>query len=158
MSQNAVVDHAPKWFREELRRRFGADCVWDATVSRWAIDSPSQDGKIVRQLVVWRFDPRTGEPLTARPGELLPFRELTMDCMRDILQNMERTSLTNPMGAGSWRQHIAQVVRHNEAVSEAHIRKAAELFTLGLAEVDLKRPWLKFHSGSATERRIARRA
>jgi hypothetical protein len=158
MSVNAVGDHAPKWFRDVLRERYGADCVWDPTVCRWAVDSPSAGGKMVRQLVVWRFDPTTGEPLTAAPGEILPFRELTPDTMQDILRNMERTSLLNPHdGAGSWKEHVRRTVEHNEATSRAYVRKGAELFALGLAEVDLKRPWIKFHSGSETMRRIARR-
>lgn len=159
MSTATVTDHAPKWFRDVLRERYGADCVWDATVCRWAIDSPSTAGKMVRQLVVWRFDPVTGAPLTAKPGELLPFRELTPDTMREILDNMERASLLNPHdGAGSWKEHTRRVLAHNEATSRRYIRQGAELFALGLEAVDLKRPYLKFHSGTPTERRIARRA
>lgn len=158
MTALPIRQEAPSWFREELRRRFGAghDCEWDMTLCRWVVITPSSTGKPVRQPVVWRVDPHSGLPLRADRTGLLPFRELTPETLRDILDNLERTALHNRHdGAGTWGRHVAQVVAHNEGVRQRVIQEGMDDYWTALSEVDLKRPWLKHHSGSAALRRLA---
>lgn len=150
---------APAWFRQELRQRFGAghDAEWDGVLQRWVIISPSAAGYPTRQIVQWYTDPRTGIPTRPDAGGILPFREMDDDCCREILRNMEASSLTNRHdGAQTWREKIKQAARHNEAIVARQTREAATAMVDAIAEVDLRRPWLKFHSGSPTTRRIAR--
>jgi len=140
----------------EARYGLGYGCEFLFPLGRYAIISPSTTGRPTRQVVVWRQDPRTGEATTPDVLGLLAMRELDEDCQREILEAMDRTALTNPHdGAGSWAKHVQQVEAHNAAVTATAIREAAELYALGLSEVDLKRPWLRHHSGSAAQRRIA---
>lgn len=145
-------------FAAVLRRRFGSghSCEYDLTTQRYVVISPSAAGRPCRQFVVWYQDPHTGQPNKADVLGLLPFRELDAACQADILEAMDRTSLTNRHdGAQTWDAQARRVLEHNEAVTRAGIREAAELFALGLTEVDLRRPWLKHHTGSSSQRRIA---
>lgn len=153
----AATRTAPAWFRAELLRRFGSghDAVWDATYQRWAIISPSAVGYPTRQLVLQRVD-RHGNPTVPDIAGILPFRDLDDDCCHEILRNMEASSLTNRHdGAQTWEKKAEQITAHNAAVSDAYVKTAAGLYVDSLAEMDLKRPWVKHHSRNATERRIA---
>lgn len=148
---------APAWFRAELLRRFGTghDAEWDGIYQRWVIISPSAAGYPTRQLVVQRVD-RHGNPTRPDVAGILPFRELDDTTCHEILRNMEASSLTNRHdGAQTWANKARLITAHNAAVSDAHVEAAARNYVASLAEVDLKRPWLKHHSGTATERRIA---
>lgn len=151
---------APAWFRAELLRRFGSghDAVWDGIYQRWAILSPSAVGYPTRQLVLQHRD-REGNPAKPDIAGVLPFRDLDTETCHEILRNMEASSLTNRHdGAQTWAKKSALVTQHNQAVSDAHIASAAENYVYGLTQVDLRRPWLKHHSGTATERKIAWRS
>jgi len=152
---------APAWFRAELLRRFGSghDAVWDPVLSRWVIVSPSAAGYPTRQVVVWRRDPATDKATRPDVAGLLPVRELDDACCWEIIRNMERSALTNRVdGAGTWKQQVARTTETNNAVQAAHVREAAENFAYALTQVDLRRPWLKHHSGSKNLRRVAQRA
>lgn len=150
---------APAWFRQELRRRFGAghDAEWDGVLQRWVIVSPSAAGYPTRQVVAWYRDPKTGLPTRPDVAGILPFRELDDDCCHEILRNMEASSLTNRHdGAGTWKEKMRRAQAHNDAIVAKNTREAARLYVDAISEVDLRRPWLKHHSGSAALRRVAR--
>ena len=150
---------APAWFRQELRRRFGSghDAEWDGVLQRWVIISPSVAGYPTRQPVMWFRDPHTGEPTTPDVAGILPFRDLDDDCCFEILRNMEQTSLTNRHdGAQTIEGKIKGVLAFNAALEARQTREAARAWADAIAEVDLRRPWLKHHSGSHATRRVAR--
>lgn len=156
-----ATKEAPAWFRQELRRRFGSghDAEWDGVLQRWVIVSPSAAGYPTRQIVAWYKDPRTGLPTKPDVADILPFRDLDDDCCFEILRNMEASSLTNRHdGAQTWGEKIRRANRHNEALVAEQTRAAARAYVDAIAEVDLRRPWLKFHSGTASARRAARGA
>lgn len=145
-------------FAAVLAQRFGSGygCEFDLKIQRFVVITPSATGRPVRQVVVWRHDPNTGRPTQPDVLGLLPFRELDADCQREILYALDKTALTNPHdGAQGWANHVRTVEAHNDAVTARSLREAAELMAYGLTEVDLRRPWLKHHSGSAAQRRIA---
>lgn len=148
---------APAWFRAELLRRFGSghDAVWDGIYQRWAIISPSAVGYPTRQLVLQRVD-REGNPTKPDIAGILPFRDLDPETCHEILRKMEASSLTNRHdGAQTWAKKGELVLAHNAALSDAYAESAARNYVYGLTQMDLKRPWLKHHSGTATERKIA---
>lgn len=145
-------------FASVLALKFGSGygCEFDLRLQRYVVVTPSATGRPVRQVVVWRRDPTTGRPATPDVLGLLPFRELDQDCQAEILAAMDATALTNPHdGAQSWQEQRRRVEAHNEAVTRAAVREASELFALGISEVDLRRPYLKYHRGTPTQRRIA---
>lgn len=149
---------APAWFQAELLRRFGAGhhAEWDAVIQRWVVVSPSAAGYPTRQPFVWHADPKSGLPAKRDAAGLLPMRELDTDGCWYILRNMEASALTNRHdGAQTWAQKAALVTAHNEAVSAAHVREAATIYADMIHDVDLRRPWLKHHSGTKAERRVA---
>lgn len=157
----AETRQPPAEFRAELKRRFGTeyDVRWNDAVSRWEFITPSVAGVPVSQFLGWKKDPKTGKPLDADPVTgLYPFRDLDADAQREVLRNMERSSLINPHdGAGSWKKKVKQTMEHNRQVHRRNVRQAAEAYADAIAEVDLRRPWIKHHSPNKAERRVANR-
>lgn len=149
---------APGWFRQELLRRFGAghDAEWDGILQRWVIVSPSVAGLPTRQPVVWYRDPHTGQPAKRDESGLMPMKELTTDTCWEIIRNMERSALTNRHdGAQTWGAKSVQVQAHNEGLQAAAAKAAADVWADAIADVDLRRPWVKHYSRNPNERRVA---
>lgn len=152
--------------REVIAARFGAvlaaefgsgyGCEWDFQLQRYAVITPSVAGKPCKQWVMWKRDPVTGLPTKPDILGVLPFRELDAQCQQEILHNMRTSEIVNPHdGAGTWARHQTRVTAHNDKIVSDSNKLDAELFAMSISEVDLRRPWLKHHSGSTVQRRIA---
>jgi len=130
---------------------------WDATYCRWRFFFTSAAGRECSILYCWDRNPRTGGPPETDPFTgLRPFRDLDEQAQAEILFHGERTSLTNRHdGAGTWKSAIVRHVRAQQAAHAARRRQQAEDYATVLAEVDLRRPWVKDHP--APKKRKGRR-
>lgn len=159
-------------FGAVLARRYGTEwgCLWDAKIQRYVVTGRSAVGRPTREVFGWFHDPtRSGwnaetlrfehPPVPVDPDTgLPPFRELDAQAQREIIEAMERTYVASPAGAGTWAGAVRARREHNDQLYRTRVRQKAEDVATILSEVDLRRPWVKFHRGPARARRVARHA
>ena len=141
----------PAGFVQRVKALGGADwdVRWNTEVQRWEFVSLSSANTPVSQFYGWSHceaDPVTG---------LLPFRDIhDADAQTEILAAMERTYIGNRHdGDGTWKRQIANRRQFNKAVDAATIKRRAETYADLIHEVNLSRPWKKYHernTGPAT--------
>jgi hypothetical protein len=87
---------------------------------------------------------------------LLPFRDLTPDAQEEIIRSMERTFIGNRAdGAGTWRRHMKQRRDYNTELRKKRARQRGEAFAEIISELDLRRPWVKYHRRSTKKQVFA---
>lgn len=130
---------APKasWV-DALKRTCGAnhDLRWNSEVGRWEFLIPCVDGVARSQFFGWFKNPNTGEPIPPDPVTgLPPFRDLTDDVMREVLETLQRTFIGNPWdGPGTARNALKRNQQHNDRLAAAHYKQAGEAFADMVAE------------------------
>ena len=142
----------PVDFVRRLKALCGAD--WDVRyneeVCRWEFLSNSASGMRVSQFFGWFYNPLTKEKIEpdAVTG-LVPYRDLTPDAQEEILKNLEVSYLGNRQdGAKNWEAWSGDRIRYNKQLDAAKRRKKAEDYAYALTQVDLRRPWVKYHRRS----------
>lgn len=142
----------PAGFVARLKALCGAD--WDVRyneeVCRWEFLSNSAGGMRVSQFFGWFKNPLTGEKIEPDPVTgLAPFRDLDPTAQAEILKNLEESYIGNRVdGAKNWEQWSGDRIRFNRALDAAKRRKRAEDYAYSLTQVDLRRPWLRYHQRS----------
>lgn len=146
------MHNPPADFVARLKALCGAD--WDVRynneVCRWEFLSTSAGGRRVSQFWGWYTNPLTGEKIEPDPVTgLVPFRDLDQSAQAEILKNLEESYIGNRAdGARNWEQWSLDRIRFNKQLDAAKRRKRAEDYAYSLTQVDLRRPWLKFHQRS----------
>lgn len=145
----ASVREAPAAFVAELKRRFGSDqdVRYNTQVGRWEFLSLSAGGMQVSQFLGWTVNPLTGEKVEPDPvSGLLPFRELDAEAQAEVIRNLEKSYIGNRHdGAGSWREHQTKTIEHNREIDRKKRREKAEDYAYAIQQVDLRRPWVRYH-------------
>jgi len=159
-------------FGAELRKRFGTEwgSTWDGKIQRYVVVGRSAVGMPTREIFGWFYDPTrshwdkdAGEfrhptiPVDPETG-LPPFRELDAQAQFEIIDAMHRTFVAGRQGPGNWAKHVANAHQHNTDLHRKKVKQQAENMATILSEVDLRRPWIRMHSGPARTRRVARHA
>lgn len=138
----------PEAFNRRLALTFGAGYVmrWDDTVKRYALDSPTATGGTVTQWWGWFRDAK-GQPIEADfETGLHPFRDLDQTAQDEIVRNLQRSYIGQTGdGRTDWARHAAERRQFNDALVRQRQKARAQTFADVLAEVDLRRPWLKHH-------------
>lgn len=143
----------PAEFVRRLKAQQGQDwdVRWNYDVDRWELLSPSTAGVPVSQFWGWYKNPVTGKPIEADPVTgLVPFRDIqSPEDQEAFLRVLAETDLRNGVGAPkTWREHLK---RNREFNRDLHAKRARERgWTIAnlIKEVDLRRPWVKYHKRS----------
>ena len=139
----------PAEFVAQMKREFPdfVDVRFNDALSRWEFVFLSVAGREVSQFYGWDRNPLTGKALEADPTSgLLPFRDLDQQAQLEIIDSCKRTYIGNRYdGAADWKGHIKTRRDHNDAVRRRSARNRAEDYAYALQQVDLRRPWLKYH-------------
>lgn len=139
----------PVGFVARLKALCGAD--WDVRyneeICRWEFLSTSAGGIRVSQFFGWFYNPLTKVKLEPDGVTgLLPYRDLTPDAQKEILKNLEESYIGNRVdGAKDWETYSGDRIRFNKQLDKAKRQKRADDFAYSLQQVDLRRPWVKFH-------------
>lgn len=146
-------------FVAELRRRFPdvRDLRWNDAVNRWELISDSAAGRPVSQFWGWFHDPFTGQKLEPDPVTgLLPFRDLaTVEEKQLLIANLEKGFRFGRGADGTdWYSHIKKRSEWNTEQKRERIKQRAQDFAYMLQQVDLRRPWRKFHERKPGQGRI----
>lgn len=116
-------------------------------VGRYEIITKSTVGREVSQFFGWFNNPMTGAPIA--PHEvtgLLPFREFDTDAQGEVFRAMQATGIDNRHdGKGTHRADQAARREKNRILTAARLRARVETIANVVKEVDLRRPWVKFH-------------
>lgn len=104
----------------------------------------------VSQFWGWFKNPLTGVKIEPDPVTgLVPFRELDFTAQAEILKNLEESFIGNRHdGAKDWETWSRDRIVYNKRLDVAKRRTRAENYATTLAEVDLRRPWVKYHQRS----------
>lgn len=147
-------------FNARLASTFGAAyrSYWNAAVGRYAVDTPTADGKTVVQFWCQFYDPTTLEPLEADPvTSLHPYRDLDEVAQEEVIRNLHRSYIGKTgHGLRDWDLNAQVSRKHNADLKKAKLRARADTYADLIAEVNSGRPYLKHHSGTPTQRRLAR--
>lgn len=139
----------PADFVARLRLQCGSDwdVRWNLAVQRWEFLSTSAGGIQVSQFWGWFKNPLTGEKIEPDPvSGLVPFRDLDATAQAEILQNLEASYIGNRHdGAKDWETWSGDRIRYNKAVDTKRRKEKANDFADIISEVDLRRPWVKYH-------------
>lgn len=139
----------PAAFVARLKALCGAD--WDVRfndeVNRWEFQSTSAGGMRVSQFLGWFKNPLTGERIEPDPVTgLAPFRDLDSTAQAEVLKNLEESYIGNRHdGAKDWETWSGDRIKYNKQLDQAKRRKRAEDYAYSLQQVDLRRPWVKYH-------------
>lgn len=140
---------APAAFVAQLRAEFPdfVELRFNEQVGRWEFITLSAAGRPVSQFYGRDRDEQTGAPIEPDPvSGLLPFRDLDPTAQHEILENMRRTFIGNRHdGPGTWSRKAERARAHNNELRRARARERAEDYAYMLQQVDLRRPWVKFH-------------
>jgi hypothetical protein len=139
----------PVEFVQRLKLLCGSDwdCRWNIEVGRWEFLSTSAGGMRVSQFWGWFRNPLTGAKVEPDPMTgLVPFRDLDLTAQNEILKSLDETYIGNREdGARDWEKWSGDRIRYNMELDKAKRRKKAEDYAYALQQVDLRRPWVKFH-------------
>lgn len=140
---------APADFVAQLKREFPdfVEVRFNEQVGRWEFVLLSAANRPVSQFLGWDRNPLTGEKIEPDPVTgLLPFRDLDPTAQNEIIDNMRRTFLGNRHdGDGTWQRKADNANRYNRELRLQNAKRRAEDFAYMLQQVDLRRPWVKFH-------------
>jgi hypothetical protein len=142
----------PAGFVAQLKALCGSD--WDVRyneeVCRWEFLSTSAGGMRVSQFWGWFYNPLTKVKLEPDGiTGLLPYRDLTPDAQAEILKNLETSYIGNRVdGARNWEELSRQRMQFNKAIDVKKRRDRADNYAYSLTQVDLRRPWVKYHPRS----------
>lgn len=140
----------PAGFVAQVKALCGAD--WEVRyndhVGRWEFISTSAGGRRVSQFYGWYRNPLTGARIEPDPVTgLVPFRDLDIAAQQEILKSLEETYLGNRAdGAKNWETWSGDRMRYNKQLDAQKRRQRAEDYAYALTQVDLRRPWVKYHS------------
>lgn len=137
-------------FNHRLATTFGAGYVacWDAVAGRFAVDTPTVDGRTVRQYWGWFTDPVTRTPIDADPDTgLHPYRDLDASAQDEIVRNLHRSNIGHTGdGLRDWSQELQAKRTFNADLAKRKRKQRAQTWADLIAEVDIRRPgWLKDH-------------
>lgn len=142
----------PAEFVAQLRREFPdfVDLVFNETVNRWAFTFRSAAERPVTVFWGWDRNALTGEPIRPDPVTgLLPFRDLTPDAQAEIIRTGHATYIGNRVdGDGKWARRYSRVRNYNREQITKNARAKGDLYADMIREVDLNRPWVKYHKRS----------
>lgn len=145
-------------FVAELRRRFPdvRDLRWNDAIDRWELISDSAAGRPVSQFWGWFVDPFTGQTIEPDPVTgLVPFRDLVSRAdQQQLLDNLEKGFRFQRGNPANWRQQITERSAWNADQKRQRVRARAQDFAYMLQQVDLRRPWRKFHERKPGQGRI----
>lgn len=146
-------------FVAELKRRFPdvRDLRWNDAIDRWELISDSAAGRPVSQFWGWFYDPFTGRKIEPDPVTgLVPFRDLaTRAEQQELLDNLEKGFRFKRGADGhDWRSHIEARSKWNADEKKRRVKERAQDFAYMLQQVDLRRPWRKFHEHKPGQGRI----
>jgi len=148
----------PEGFVQRLKSTCGSDwnVLWNDLLGRWQFDSLSAGGKVVSQFWGWYKD-QHGNPLEPDPVTgLYPFRDLDLTAQDEAIRNLQKTYIGKTgYGLIDWNKFQKSNIAYNQAVMQQRAKRRATLFADLIREMDIRRPWLKHHSGSKAERRVA---
>ena len=101
----------------------------------------------VSQFWGWFKNPLTGVKIEPDPVTgLVPFRELDATAQAEVLKNLEESYIGNRFdGAKDWESWSAERMKFNTELDKAKRKQKAEDYAYSLQQVDLRRPWVKFH-------------
>ena len=140
---------APAWFVARLTQYpdFLGVRYNEEVGGRWEFQFRSVVGLPVSQFFGWETNPLTGAPIAADPvSGLPPFRDLDDAACHAILANCEQTYLGNrDDGAGTWKKKADAANRANIGIRKASVTQRGEDYAYLLKQVDLRRPWVKYH-------------
>lgn len=152
----------PAGFVQRLQQTFGSDwgVRWNDVVRRWEITSTSAAGQPVSQFWGWFYDQKTGEPVMPDPVTgLVPYRGLDAGAQEELVQNLHRSYIGKTGdGLRDWAGYMTELRAFNQELTRSRRRAKAELFADMIAEVDIRRPYLKHHTGTKRGRAVARGA
>lgn len=139
----------PADFVVRLKALCGADWSvrYNEEVCRWEFLSTSAGGMRVSQFFGWFTNPLTKEKIEPDGVTgLLPYRDLTPDAQAEILKNLEVSYIGNREdGAKNWEEYSGQRINYNNAINARVRKQRADDFAYSLQQVDLRRPWVKYH-------------
>jgi hypothetical protein len=129
------------------------ECRFNEAVNRWEFVFLSVAGVETSQFLGWYKNPLTGQAIEPDPVTgLLPFRDLDDTAQAEILENCKRTFLGNRAdGAGTWQRQFDQARAHNTHMRKESARKRGEDFAYLISQMDLRRPWVKYHQRGAKQ-------
>lgn len=127
---------------------------FNESVGRWEFIFLSAAGRPVSQFWGWGRNPLTGAPIEPDPATgLYPFRDIADQATQDeIIRNCETTFIGNELshvtghGLRDREQHMRARIAGNAALVKQKAKQAGDDFADMVAEMDLRRPWLRFHS------------
>lgn len=141
----------PADFVAKLRAEFPdfQELRFNVTLGRWEFVFLSVVGRPVSQFFGWDRNPVTGEPLQADPATgLLPFRDLDAVAQAEILKSCRDTYLAKDAAVQTWADKAKDARRHNVELRRKKARQRGEDFAYMIQQVDLRRPWVKYHQRS----------
>lgn len=120
---------------------------FNEAVGRFEVVTLSAANMPVSQFFGWFRNPITGEKIEPDyVTGLVPYRDLNDDAQNEVFANLEKSFIGNAHdGAGTNANDIARRRAHNEALRRTRLRQRAETIANVIKEVDLNRPWVKFH-------------
>lgn len=150
----AAVRQPPAAFLIRLRQFPDfVDLRYNEAVGRWEFVFLSAAGREVSQFWGWARNPLTGAPIEPDPYTgLHPFRDLDQAAQDEIIKNCQQTFIGTELDrvTGNARrdrlEHMKGRVAYNEQLIKNKAKKAGDDYADMVAEMDVRRPWLKFHS------------
>lgn len=132
---------------------------FNVLLGRWEFVFLSVAGRPVSQFFGWDRNPLTGAPVTADPDTgLLPFRDLDAVAQAEILQACRETYLAKDADVETWAQKAKAAREHNVALRQASAKRRADDYAYLIQQMDLRRPWVKYHQRSREKQYFHQRA
>jgi hypothetical protein len=146
------VKEAPAWFVLEMRKRFPdfVSVEWNQLLSRWSFCFLSAANKPVHQFLGVTKNPLTGQAIEPDPVTgLLPFKDLTIDSMQEVLKSCEQTYIGNRYdGTGSQKGELTKKIKYNKKVHQAQVKDRANTYADMISEIGTYYTRVKNHEHS----------